>query len=128
MGTAALARHWDDFDFFFLHYKYTDAAGEDGDFARKVRCIEEFDAGIPAITALGPDVLVVTGDHSTPAKLKSHSWHPVPVLLAASSCRVDEATAFGERHCLRGGLGQIEAKYLLPLALAHAGRLAKFGA
>jgi len=126
--TAALARHWDGFDFFFLHYKYTDAAGEDGDFARKVRCIEEFDAGIPAITALGPDVLIVTGDHSTPAKLKNHSWHPVPVLLAAGSCRVDEATGFGERQCLRGGLGQVEAKYLLPLALAHAGRLAKFGA
>ena len=73
---------WQDFDFFFLHYKYTDAAGEDGDFARKVRCIEEFDAGMPAITGLAPDVLIVTGDHSTPARLKSHSWHPVPVLLA----------------------------------------------
>jgi 2,3-bisphosphoglycerate-independent phosphoglycerate mutase len=126
--TAALARHWSDFDFFFLHYKYTDAAGEDGDFARKVRCIEEFDAGMPAITALAPDVLIVTGDHSTPARLKAHSWHPVPVLLAADSCRVDEAESFGERQCLRGGLGQLEAKYLLPLALAHAGRLAKFGA
>jgi 2,3-bisphosphoglycerate-independent phosphoglycerate mutase len=126
--TEALARHWQDFDFFFLHYKYTDAAGEDGDFERKVRCIEEFDAEIPAITALGPDVLIVTGDHSTPARLRSHSWHPVPVLLAAASCRVDEAESFGERQCLRGGLGQIEAKYLLPLALAHAGRLAKFGA
>jgi len=126
--TEALARHWPDFDFFFLHYKYTDAAGEDGDFDRKVRCIEEFDAEIPALAALGPDVLIVTGDHSTPARLRSHSWHPVPVLLAAASCRVDEATAFGERQCLRGGLGQIEAKYLLPLALAHAGRLAKFGA
>ena len=126
--TQALARHWEGFDFFFLHYKYTDAAGEDGDFARKVRCIEEFDAGMPAISALGPDVLIVTGDHSTPAKLQSHSWHPVPVLLAAASCRVDEAESFGERQCLRGGLGQLEAKYLLPLALAHAGRLAKFGA
>jgi 2,3-bisphosphoglycerate-independent phosphoglycerate mutase len=126
--TKALRRHWQDFDFFFLHYKYTDAAGEDGDFQRKVRCIEEFDSELPAIVELRPDVLIVTGDHSTPAKLKSHSWHPVPVLLAADSCRPDEVGSFGERPCLRGGLGQLEAKYLLPLALAHAGRLAKFGA
>jgi 2,3-bisphosphoglycerate-independent phosphoglycerate mutase len=73
-------------------------------------------------------VLIVTGDHSTPSTLRSHSWHPVPVLLAAETCRPDAETTFGERACLRGGLGQIEAKYLLPLALAHAGRLAKFGA
>jgi 2,3-bisphosphoglycerate-independent phosphoglycerate mutase len=77
---------------------------------------------------LGPDVLIVTGDHSTPALLRSHSWHPVPVLLAAKSCRPDAATTFGEAQCLHGGLGQVEAKYLMPLALAHAGRLAKFGA
>jgi 2,3-bisphosphoglycerate-independent phosphoglycerate mutase len=125
---AALRRHWDDGDFFFMHYKYTDAAGEDGDFDRKVACIEEVDAAIPAIMDLGPDVLIVTGDHSTPASLRSHSWHPVPVLLAAKTCRPDGATTFGERACLHGGLGQIEAKYLLPLAMAHAGRLAKFGA
>ncbi len=124
----ALRRHWDDADFFFLHYKYTDAAGEDGDFERKVACIEEVDAAIPAITALGPDVLIVTGDHSTPAVLRSHSWHPVPVVLAADSCRPDDVTTFGERPCLRGGLGQFEARFLLPLAMAHAGRLAKFGA
>jgi 2,3-bisphosphoglycerate-independent phosphoglycerate mutase len=124
----ALRRHWDDADFFFVHYKYTDAAGEDGDFDRKVACIEEVDAAIPAIVGLGPDVLIVTGDHSTPSSLRSHSWHPVPVLLAAATCRPDAATTFGERACLHGGLGQIEAKYLLPLALAHAGRLAKFGA
>jgi 2,3-bisphosphoglycerate-independent phosphoglycerate mutase len=124
----ALRRHWSDFDFFFLHYKYTDAAGEDGDFQRKVRCIEEFDGELPKIVELGPDVLIVTGDHSTPARLRSHSWHPVPVLLAAESCRPDEVRSFGERPCLQGGLGQLEAKYLLPLALAHAGRLAKFGA
>jgi 2,3-bisphosphoglycerate-independent phosphoglycerate mutase len=124
----ALRRHWGDADFFFVHHKYTDAAGEDGDFQRKARCIEEVDAGVAEITALGPDVLIVTGDHSTPAKLKSHSWHPVPVLLAAKSCRPDRVTAFGEAHCLQGGLGQLEAKNLLPLAMAHAGRLAKFGA
>jgi 2,3-bisphosphoglycerate-independent phosphoglycerate mutase len=124
----ALHRHWDDADFFFVHYKYTDAAGEDGDFARKVACIEEVDAAIPGIMELAPDVLIVTGDHSTPSSLRSHSWHPVPVLLAARTCRPDAASTFGERACLQGGLGQIEAKYLLPLALAHAGRLAKFGA
>jgi 2,3-bisphosphoglycerate-independent phosphoglycerate mutase len=126
--TEALRRHWEDFDFFFLHYKYTDAAGEDGDFRRKVQCIEEFDCQLPNVIELGPDVLIVTGDHSTPAKLRNHSWHPVPVLLAADSCRPDEVHSFGERPCLQGGLGQLEAKYLLPLALAHAGRLAKFGA
>ena len=123
-----LRRHWDDADFFFVHYKYTDAAGEDGDFDRKVARIEEVDAAIPGIVELGPDVLIVTGDHSTPSSLRSHSWHPVPVLLAARTCRPDAATTFGERACLQGGLGQIEAKYLLPLAMAHAGRLAKFDA
>jgi 2,3-bisphosphoglycerate-independent phosphoglycerate mutase len=123
-----LHENWTDYDFFFLHYKYTDAAGEDGDFARKVKCIQEFDAQLAGVVELRPDVLVVTGDHSTPAALRSHSWHPVPVLLAARTCRPDAATRFCEDHCLRGGLGQIEAKYLLPLALAHAGRLAKYGA
>jgi 2,3-bisphosphoglycerate-independent phosphoglycerate mutase len=123
-----LHENWTDYDFFFLHYKYTDAAGEDGDFARKVKCIQEFDAQLAGVVELRPDVLVVTGDHSTPAALRSHSWHPVPVLLAARTCRPDAATRFGESECLRGGLGQIEAKYLLPLALAHAGRLGKYGA
>jgi 2,3-bisphosphoglycerate-independent phosphoglycerate mutase len=123
-----LRAHWRDYDFFFLHYKYTDAAGEDGDFARKVKCIEEFDAQIARVMELEPDVVIVTGDHSTPPLLRSHSWHPVPVLLAANTCRPDAATHFGEGQCLHGGLGQIEAKYLLPLALAHAGRLTKYGA
>jgi len=125
---TALQRHWRDFDFFFLHYKYTDAAGEDGDFRRKVQKIEEFDAEFARIVELGPDVLIVTGDHSTPARLRSHSWHPVPVLLASAACRPDLVESFGERPCLAGGLGQLEAKYLLPLALAHASRLNKFGA
>jgi 2,3-bisphosphoglycerate-independent phosphoglycerate mutase len=124
----ALRQHWASYDFFFLHYKYTDAAGEDGDFERKVKFIEEFDAQVGTVAALQPDVLIVTGDHSTPALLRSHSWHPVPLLLAARTCRPDAATSFGEAECLRGGLGQVEAKYLLPLALAHAGRLAKYGA
>ena len=118
---------WRDYDFFFLHYKYTDAAGEDGDFARKVACIEEFDAQIGRVMELRPEVVIVTGDHSTPASWRNHSWHPVPVALAARSCRPDAATRFAENECLRGGLGQIEAKYLLPLALAHAGRLGKYG-
>ena len=123
-----LRENWRDYAFFFLHYKYTDAAGEDGDFARKVRCIQEFDAEIARVMELRPDVVIVTGDHSTPASWRSHSWHPVPVLLAARTCRPDAATRFGEDQCLHGGLGQVEAKYLLPLALAHAGRLGKYGA
>ena len=90
---ARLRGNWQDYDFFFLHYKYTDAAGEDGDFARKVNCIEEFDAEIARVMELRPDVVVVTGDHSTPAALRSHSWHPVPVVLAASTCRPDAATS-----------------------------------
>jgi 2,3-bisphosphoglycerate-independent phosphoglycerate mutase len=123
-----LESHWERFDFFFVHFKYTDSTGEDGNFFEKVRRIEELDALVPRIVTLNPQVLVVTGDHSTPSLLRSHSWHPVPTLLAARSCRVDASVAFGESECLRGGLGQFEAKYLLPLALAHAGRLEKYGA
>jgi 2,3-bisphosphoglycerate-independent phosphoglycerate mutase len=123
-----LRRLWNDFDFFFLHYKYTDSTGEDGNFAAKVEMIERLDTEIPRIRALGPDVLIVTGDHSTPSKLKSHSWHPVPTLLWARTCRPDPVTEFGESYCLRGGLGQFQAMYLLPMALAHAGRLGKYGA
>lgn len=125
---ATMRAHWDAFDFFFLHFKYTDSAGEDGNFDLKVKRVEELDAHIPQITALAPSVLLVTGDHSTPSKLKSHSWHPVPVVLAADTCRPDRVTQFGERDCLYGGLGQIEAKYLMPLAMAHAQRLQKYGA
>lgn len=117
-----------DYDFFFVHFKYTDSRGEDGDFDAKVKMIEQFDSFIPRVEALRPDVLVVTGDHSTPAKLKSHSWHPVPTLLVADTCRPDGASEFSERACRTGGLGHFEAMYLMPLALAHAGRLAKFGA
>jgi 2,3-bisphosphoglycerate-independent phosphoglycerate mutase len=123
-----LRQRWNDFDFFFVHYKYTDSTGEDGNFPLKVKRIEELDVRIPDFVALDPDVLVVTGDHSTPALLKSHSWHPVPVLLAAKTCRPDRAQSFGERECLLGGLGQFEAKYLMPIALGHAGKLQKFGA
>jgi 2,3-bisphosphoglycerate-independent phosphoglycerate mutase len=123
-----LAGRWSDYDFFFIHFKYTDSTGEDGNFQAKVGRIEELDAIVPRITALQPTVLIVTGDHSTPSLLKSHSWHPVPTLLISACCRSDECQAFGERECVRGGLGQFEAKYLMPLALANAGRLGKFGA
>jgi len=125
---GVLSQRWHDHDFFFVHFKYTDSAGEDGNFDAKVQRIEEFDAQIPTILQLKPDVLIVTGDHSTPAKMASHSWHPIPVLLASDLCRPDDARQFGERHCLCGGLGQFEAKHLLTLALAHAGRLQKYGA
>jgi 2,3-bisphosphoglycerate-independent phosphoglycerate mutase len=119
---------WADYDFFFIHFKYTDSTGEDGNFPGKVEMIEKLDAEIPKIRALNPDVFVVTGDHSTPSKLKSHSWHPVPTVLVAKSARTDRVTEFGEEACLRGGLGQFQAKYLMTLAMAHAGRLAKYGA
>ncbi|MBI3467128.1 MAG: 2,3-bisphosphoglycerate-independent phosphoglycerate mutase [Planctomycetes bacterium] len=123
-----LTEAWPRYDFFFIHFKYTDSTGEDGDFNAKVRRIEELDAIMPRITALNPTVLIVTGDHSTPSLLRSHSWHPVPTLLVSPVCRSDRCDAFGESQCVRGGLGQFEAKYLMPLALANAGRLAKFGA
>ncbi|HZU37440.1 MAG TPA: 2,3-bisphosphoglycerate-independent phosphoglycerate mutase [Gemmataceae bacterium] len=123
-----LRKSWKDFDFFFIHYKYTDSTGEDGNFPAKVEMIERLDAEIPKIRALNPDVLIVTGDHSTPSKLRTHSWHPVPVVLWAPTCRSDPVTEFGESYCLRGGLGQIQAKFLLPLAMAHALRLGKYGA
>lgn len=123
-----LAACWNDYDFFFLHFKYTDSTGEDGNFAAKVARTEELDAVVPRITALGPDVLIVTGDHSTPSKLGSHSWHPVPTLLSADSCRSDACERFGERDCLSGGLGMFPAKHLMLQAMAHAGRFGKYGA
>ena len=123
-----LAEHWTHYDFFFLHFKYTDSTGEDGNFEAKVEQIEAFDAVIPRVVDLEPTVTIVTGDHSTPSYLKSHSWHPVPTLLVGDACRSDGCDRFGESDCLRGGLGQLEAKYLMQLALANAGRLGKFGA
>lgn len=119
---------WQDFDFFFLHYKYTDSTGEDGNFAAKVAQIEAFDAAVGKVAKLEPTVLIVTGDHSTPAFLKSHSWHPVPTLLVSDCCRPDGHTSFGEGTAFRGGLGIFPAKYLMTLALANAGRLGKYGA
>lgn len=123
-----LKQHWNDYDFFFIHFKYTDSTGEDGNFHEKVRRTQELDACLPSITALKPDVLIVTGDHSTPAYLKSHSWHPVPTLLVSDCCRPDPHTSFGETTAITGGLGQFEAKYLMLLALSNAGRMGKYGA
>lgn len=123
-----LKKHWKEYDFFFLHFKYTDSTGEDGNFDAKVKRIEELDAIVPNIEALQPDVLIVTGDHSTPSFLRSHSWHPVPTLLVSNCCRPDGNSAFSESACIRGGLGIFEAKHLMTLALANAGRLGKYGA
>jgi 2,3-bisphosphoglycerate-independent phosphoglycerate mutase len=123
-----LATCWNDYDFFFLHFKYTDSTGEDGAFEQKVKRIEELDRIIPRIEKLRPDVLIVTGDHSTPSLLESHSWHPVPTLLAANTCRPDGLTKFSERECLRGGFGIFPAKHLMLLAMAHAQRFGKYGA
>lgn len=124
----ALEGAWEDYDYFFIHYKYTDSRGEDGDFDAKAACIEEVDGLIPRLVALNPDVLVVTGDHSTPALLKGHSWHPSPLLLRSRWERRDDVEAFGERACARGGLGIFPATDLMPLMLANARRLDKFGA
>lgn len=123
-----LKANYDKYDFFFIHVKGTDSAGEDGDFARKVSVIEEVDRRLPDILALKPDVLMVTGDHSTPAILKSHSWHPVPFMLNAMTARADGVAEFGERACVRGSLGTFAAKDGLILALSCAGKLTKFGA
>ncbi len=123
-----LKENWANYDFFFIHFKYTDSTGEDGNFPAKVQRIEELDAIVPQISALKPTVFIVTGDHSTPSKLKSHSWHPVPTLLVSDICRTDACEKFGEGEALRGGLGIFEAKYLMPLALSNAGRMGKYGA
>jgi 2,3-bisphosphoglycerate-independent phosphoglycerate mutase len=124
-----LENAWADYDFFFVHIKPMDSAGEDGDFDRKVKLIEEVDSFMPRLFQLGPDVVIVTGDHSTPAKMAYHSWHPVPAMLWSRNCRADRVDRFGERACLNGGLGpRFLAVDLLPLALANAQRLKKFGA
>ncbi len=116
------------FDFFFIHIKKTDSYGEDGNIEGKIKVIEEVDANLPMITELRPDVLMVTGDHSTPCALKSHSWHPVPFLIHSTSCGKDDSTAFNERECDRGGLGVFDATSIMELALANAGKLKKHGA
>jgi len=124
-----LEKKWKDYDYFYLHIKSTDSAGEDGDFQRKVRVIEEADKQIPRILDLVPDVLIVTGDHSTPSFIGSHSWHPVPVIVWSKFCLSDKVNSFGERACMTGGLGpQFPGVDLMPLVMANALRLEKFGA
>ncbi len=126
---AAVTRIWDEYDFFFIHIKKTDSRGEDGDFQGKSQAIAAVDSALSGLLKLKPDVLAVTGDHSTPAKLKTHSWHPVPLLLwAPETIRPDRNTAFGERACETGGLGVFPSADLLPVLMAHALRLDKFGA
>ncbi|MEM7480591.1 MAG: 2,3-bisphosphoglycerate-independent phosphoglycerate mutase [Acidobacteriota bacterium] len=123
-----VSERWADFDYFFLHVKQTDMMGEDGNLAGKVEVLEEVDAALPRLLELGPGALAITGDHSTPAPMKAHSWHPVPLLLSSKRCFVDDTSAFDEIQCTRGHLATFPAHQLLGLMLANAGRLAKFGA
>lgn len=125
----AVRDHWDEFDFFFVHVKPIDSAGEDGDFERKKTLIEQADELLAELLELNPDVVLITGDHSTPSQMKYHGWQPVPVLLWGQYCRGDNVQSFGESACRAGGLGpRIPSKELMPLAMANAGRLEKFGA
>ena len=124
----ALTDHFAEYDFFYLHVKQTDSRGEDGNFDAKVAVIEEVDQFLPQVLALKPDVLVVTGDHSTPAKLAGHSWHPLPLILHSKYCLIDAVKKFDEVSCLGGALGRMRSVDLMPLALANARRLTKFGA
>jgi 2,3-bisphosphoglycerate-independent phosphoglycerate mutase len=123
-----LEAHYKEHDFFYIHFKKTDAAGEDGNFEAKVRAIEEIDAFIPRLDALKPDVLVITSDHSTPSLMKGHSFHPNPFLLVSPTALPDEIGVFTERECAQGLLGRFRSIFAMPLMLAHAGKLKKFGA
>ena len=125
---ATLREHWDAYDFFFVHYKDTDKAGEDGDFDAKVRALERLDRAIPEIRALKPDVMIVSGDHATPSVLAGHCWQPVPVLIWSRYCGADAVTAFTERACGAGSLGVMPSQHLMPVVMANALRLTKFGA
>lgn len=125
---SQLKDNYQEYDFFFVHFKKTDSYGEDGNFDAKVKMIETVDQWSKKLWELNPDVIVVTGDHSTPSLLKSHSWHPVPTLLWAKYCRPDEVTTFGERYCREGNMGRMAMKHLIFLSLANAQRLKKFGA
>lgn len=125
---AALQRVWNEYDFFFIHIKKTDSYGEDGNFDAKVHEIEAVDQVIPDLLALDPSVIIVTGDHSTPAKMRSHSSHPVPTLFWGTGVMADQTTAFGERASEAGGQGIFHATQIVPLAMGYAGRLSKFGA
>lgn len=123
-----LEKVWNDHDFIFFHYKHTDSAGEDGDFDRKVASIEEVDRALPRILNLNPDVLAITGDHSTPAVYGAHSWHPVPLVMSGKHVRRDAVETFGETAAIQGGLGRFEGKYLMNELLAAAEKITKFGA
>ena len=124
----SLRRYYADYDFFFVHFKSTDARGEDGDFRAKVQAIEELDNALPSLLSLDPEVLIITGDHSTPTTLAMHSWHPVPFMLKSKWCRPDNVAEFSERACLAGGMGRFPATEIMPLAMANALKLDKFGA
>ena len=124
----SLRRYYADYDFFFVHFKSTDARGEDGNFRAKVQSIEELDNALPSLLNLDPEALIITGDHSTPATLAMHSWHPVPFMLKSKWCRPDNVTEFSERACLAGGMGRFPATEIMPLAMANALKLDKFGA
>jgi len=122
------AAEYDRHDYFFIHYKYTDKAGEDGDFSAKVKAIEEFDAALPILLRKRPDVLAITGDHSTPCAVRGHSWHPQPVLLHSALSGSDKLDRFTETGANMGSLGVFEAKYLIRLMQANARMFDKFGA
>jgi 2,3-bisphosphoglycerate-independent phosphoglycerate mutase len=126
---ATVGRAWDQSDFFFVHIKKTDSMGEDGDFQGKSAVIESVDAALPGLLALRPAVVAITGDHSTPAHMRTHTWHPVPFLLwAPGTILPDDQMAFGERSCHLGGLGTFPATDVMQLLMAHSGRLMKYGA
>jgi 2,3-bisphosphoglycerate-independent phosphoglycerate mutase len=124
---ATLKDNWDSYDFFFVHVKAADAAGEDGDFGRKAAVIEEVDTLIPDLLDLGPTALAVTGDHATPASMQSHSWHGVPFLLC-SEYTLPTAESFGERACASGSLGAFPAEEIMGLLMGHALKLNRYGA
>jgi 2,3-bisphosphoglycerate-independent phosphoglycerate mutase len=124
----ALEKGFKDYDFFYVHYKKTDSAGEDGKFEAKVAAIEALDKFIPRLLALNPDVLVVTSDHSTPSLLAGHSWHPNPFVLVSKTAGADDVGEFTERACIKGLFGRFRALYAMPLMLAHALKLKKYGA
>jgi 2,3-bisphosphoglycerate-independent phosphoglycerate mutase len=124
-----LEKHREDADYFFVHVKDADAAGEDGDRAAKIAAIERVDEAIPdLLAALQPGVIAVTGDHATPSQMAAHSWHPVPVVVHGPRCGRDDTDRFGERWCRAGGLGIRPSVQLLPILMANAGHLAKYGA
>ncbi len=125
---ALVERNYEEYDFFFLHYKGTDTAGHSGEFDQKVRELEKVDSFLPRLEALEPEVLIITGDHSTPCIHREHSWHPVPTAIRSPLSLYRPDARFDERHAMTGDLGVFPAPQLMPLALAHASRLAKYGA